>query len=69
MLILSHRTSLPTTSIGIAIWILPEELTLEWDKQPLGDQVVINVATLFTNDNMWQCKYIFTFQMQLLILH
>ena len=43
----------------MAIWILPEELTLEWDKQPLGEQVGTNVASLLESGNIWQCKFNF----------
>ena len=41
------------------MWILPEELTLEWNKQPLGEQVVTNVADLLKSGNIWQCKFNF----------
>ena len=41
----------------IAIFNLPEELTPQWDKQPLGDQVVINVVGLLESGNTWHCKY------------
>ena len=52
-----HSSSAPpTTSIQIAIWILPEELTPEWKKQPLGDQIVTDVASLLQAGSTWQCK-------------
>ena len=51
-----YSSAPPSTSVQIAIWILPKELTLEWDKQPLGDQIVTDVASLLKSDNTLQCK-------------
>jgi len=56
MLIPSCSAALPATSVGIAVYTLPEVLDPEWDKQLLGAQVVINVATLLEFSNMWQCN-------------
>ena len=50
-----HSTAHPSISVGIAIYTLPE-LTFGWDKQPLGDQMVTNVASLLESGNEWQCK-------------
>ena len=38
-----------------AIFNLPEELTPQWDKQPLGNQVVTTVASFLESGNTWQC--------------
>ena len=54
--ILPHSTAAPSTSVVVAICTLPEELTPEWDKQPLGNQVVTNIARLLEFGNEWQCK-------------
>ena len=51
-----HSTAPLSTAVGIAICTLPEELTPRWDKQPLGDQMVTDVASLLEPDNGWQCK-------------
>ena len=42
-----------------AIFNLPEELTPQWDKQPLGNQVVTTVANLLELGNVWQCMSYF----------
>ena len=57
MLISPLSSAPPTTFVQIAIWIVPEELTLEWDKQPLGDQIVTDVASLLKSVNTWHCKF------------
>ena len=62
MFIFSHSFAPSTASLRIAIWVLPEELTHEWDKQSLGDEVVANVASLLQSGNR-QCKF------YLLLLH
>jgi len=36
----------PFMMMEVAVCILPEELSTEWDKQPLGDKVVTDVAGL-----------------------
>ena len=41
----------------IAIWTLPKELTPEWSKQPVSNQVVTDVNTLLESGNAWQCKF------------
>lgn len=43
-------------TVGVFVCILPEKLTLEWSKQPLGDQMVTNVASLLQSGNVQQCK-------------
>ena len=42
--------------VGVAIWTLPGELTPEWDKGPLGDQIVTDVASLLQSGDGWQCR-------------
>ena len=42
-----------------AICTLPKELTNEWDKQPLGDQIVTDVASLLKSGHGWQCEFCF----------
>jgi len=49
-------TATPSMDVGVAVCILPEELTSEWDKQPLGDRMVANVASLLDSGNVWQCN-------------
>lgn len=49
----------PTTSVHITICILPDELTLEWDKQLLGDHMVTDVASLLESGNAWKCIFYF----------
>ena len=44
------------TMVGVAIWTLPGELTPEWDKGPLGDQIVTDVASLLQSGDGWQCR-------------
>ena len=41
----------------IATWTLPEELTLEWGKQPMGNQMVTDVDSLLESGNAWQSKF------------
>ena len=38
--------------------MLPEELIPGWDRQPLGDQMFTDVASLLESEN-WQCEYDF----------
>ena len=45
-----------STYVQIAIWLLPEELTHEWDKQPLGEHVITDIASLLESGITWQCK-------------
>ena len=45
-----------STAVRVVICILPEKLTTEWEKQPLGDEVVTSVASLLECSNGWQCK-------------
>ena len=52
-----HSTAPPTTAVGVAIWTLPEDLTPQWDKQPIGDQMVTNIASLLESGNGWQCRF------------
>ena len=57
MLIPSPHSSAPLiASIQIAVWILPQELTLEWGKQLLGDKIITNVAGLL-DENIWECMF------------
>ena len=59
----------PSTLVGIAICTLPEELIPKWDKQPLGDQMATNVASLLESDNgQWKCKSHFYLLTQVLIV-
>ena len=46
----------PSTSVRVGICTFPEELTPKWDKEPLGDQMVTNIASLLKSGNGWQCK-------------
>ena len=41
----------------IAIWTLSEELTPEWNKQPMGNQMVIDVNSLLESGNTWHSKF------------
>ena len=50
-------------TVVIAICTLPKELTPDWDKQPLGDQVITNVANLLEYSNEWKCMFCFYFQL------
>ena len=52
----SYSSAPLSATVGVAIYILPEELTSEWDKQPLGDQMVIDVASILESRDTWQCK-------------
>ena len=56
-----HSTAPPSTTIVVAVCALPEELTPEWKKQPLGDHMVTNVASLLESGNKWKCKSHFYF--------
>ena len=46
-------------AIEVSICCLPEELSIEWDKQQLGDWMVAELATLLESENSWQCKSYF----------
>ena len=52
-----HSTAPFSAAVVIAIWTLPEELTPEWDKQPVGNQMVTDVDTMLESGNAWQCKH------------
>ena len=54
-----HSSAPPSSVVGIAIFILPKELTPQWDKQPLGNQVITDVASLLKFGNTWQCRSYF----------
>ena len=55
MLIFFSYSSAPLTApVQITIWILPEELTLEWDKQLLGNQIITDVSSLLESSNTWE---------------
>ena len=56
---LLYSSAPPSATVQIAIYILPKELTPEWDKQPLGDQMVMTTASLLESGNTWQCKILF----------
>ncbi|KAG9312088.1 hypothetical protein JVU11DRAFT_7372 [Chiua virens] len=49
-------TAPPSADIVIAVWTLPEELTPEWNKQPVGEKMVTNVASLLASGNIWTCN-------------
>ena len=51
-----HSTAPSSATVVIVIWTLPEELTPEWDKQFVGNQMVTDVNTLLESGNEWQCK-------------
>ena len=53
---LLYSTAPPSTTIEVTICILPKELTSEWDKKPLGYQIVMTIAGLLKSENAWQCK-------------
>lgn len=40
----------------IAIWILPEKLTLKWNKKSVGIQMTTCVDSLLGPGNALQCK-------------
>ena len=46
----------PSMTVGVAICTLPK-LTTGWDKNPLGDQLVTDLATLLESGNEWQCRF------------
>ena len=54
-----HSTAPPPTAVRVSVWTLPEELTPTWEKQPLGDQIVTDVASLLESSNGWQCRLCF----------
>lgn len=43
-------------AVGVSVFILPEELTPTWDKQPLCDQMAKSVSSLLDSGNEWQCE-------------
>ena len=55
-LIFPPSSAPPNTPVQIAIWFLPEELTHEWDKQPLSDHMITDIASLLKSGNTWKCK-------------
>ena len=52
----SYSTAPVSSVVEIAIFNLSKKLT---NKQPLGDQVVTDVASLLESGNIWQCGLYF----------
>ena len=46
-------------NVEVAVCSLLGELSPEWDKQPLGDQMTINVVNLLDCVNVCRCEFYF----------
>lgn len=52
---MSHSTAPLSASLEIAICVLPE-LASGWDKEPIGEQMITDIATILKSGDAWQCK-------------
>lgn len=53
-----YSTASPSTIVRVTMYILPE-FTPRWDKQPFGNQMITDVASLLESGNKWECKFLF----------